>query len=78
MAESLQKYFYQNLSNIDFGDYSMHRCSNCTLEFASPLVPGSDSFYNWLAMQTGYYPASRWEWDPLMNDFKGEETLSPI
>lgn len=42
-------------------DYELRRCPICRLEYATPNVPGSAEFYNWIASRSHYYPADRWE-----------------
>jgi SAM-dependent methyltransferase len=44
-------------------DYTMRRCSVCTLEFADPLEPAGDDFYEWLDREAKYHVHERWEWD---------------
>lgn len=49
--------------------YELMRCQNCSLEFASPMVPGSSEYYNYLANQKGYYPSFRWEYQYVKDNF---------
>lgn len=49
--------------------YDLMRCQNCSLEFASPMVPGSSEYYNFLANQKGYYPSFRWEYQYVKDNF---------
>lgn len=46
-------------------DYAMCRCPACTLEFADPLAPAGDAFYDWLDAKSKYYVEHRWEWDQV-------------
>jgi SAM-dependent methyltransferase len=43
-------------------DYSMWRCVETSLEFAWPLVPGNEVFYDWISRFPSYYPKARWEY----------------
>lgn len=43
-------------------DYSMWRCVETHLEFAWPLVPGNEVFYDWISHFPSYYPKARWEY----------------
>jgi SAM-dependent methyltransferase len=45
-----------------FGDYALHRCLACALEFAEPMREPDAGFYKWLDGAGNYYPAERWEW----------------
>lgn len=49
--------------------YELMSCQNCSLEFASPMVPGSSEYYNFLANQKGYYPSFRWEYKYVKDNF---------
>lgn len=49
-------------ATVEIADYRMARCGACTLEYADPLVAGSDSFYEWIVRQDWYFPEDRWEW----------------
>lgn len=53
-------------------DYSLARCSHCTLVFADPMMPGEASFYSWVCSSSHYYPRERWEWKPLIELLKSE------
>ncbi len=60
------------LPDLDFSyrsvtDYSIARCTQCTLEFASPMRAGDDAFYGWICSSKLYYPHVRWEWLPLLD-----------
>lgn len=55
--------------DIPLQGYELRRCLTCTLEFASPMVPGSHDFYNFLANQDNYYPDSRWEYTYVKKRF---------
>jgi 2-polyprenyl-3-methyl-5-hydroxy-6-metoxy-1,4-benzoquinol methylase len=61
-------------------DYSLNRCPTCTLEFAWPLVPGRELFYDALAAQEWYFPPVRWEWDVVLGEAqrKGTRTLLEV
>jgi 2-polyprenyl-3-methyl-5-hydroxy-6-metoxy-1,4-benzoquinol methylase len=53
--------------DLDLQDYKMQRCVDCGLEFASPMVPGSASFYEYVTSQAGYFPQERWEWNVVID-----------
>lgn len=68
IVDHLGKYFNINLPDgLGIGDYDIMRCNCCSLEFSSPMLPGTDNFYNWITSQGGYYPKARWEWDYVAN-----------
>jgi SAM-dependent methyltransferase len=63
LKEELSKYYVTSPpAAFGFRDYEMHRCQQCTLEFASPLVEGDAVFYDWITRHSTYYPKERWEW----------------
>ncbi len=53
------------LDNIGIRDYTIRKCKQCTLQFASPLIEGSSSYYKWVTRQPYYYPSSRWEFEEV-------------
>jgi len=64
IKSALSKYFNTAVvpDEIIDTDYQINSCPSCTLEFANPLTPGNDHFYNWITKQDHYYPAVRWEY----------------
>ena len=52
--------------------YELCRCSNCGLEFSSPMKSGSNEFYEWVCTAQDYYPTVRWEWTPLLEFMTAE------
>jgi 2-polyprenyl-3-methyl-5-hydroxy-6-metoxy-1,4-benzoquinol methylase len=44
-------------------DYKIRKCNNCSLEFADPMMAGSDHFYEWITAQSKYYPSFRQEYN---------------
>jgi len=48
-------------------EYKIFVCNNCSLTFANPQIPGSESFYKWITSQKDYYPNARWEYFELRN-----------
>ncbi len=43
-------------------DYKLRRCGECSLEFADPMAPAPEEFYEWLDANWHYYLPDRWEW----------------
>ena len=48
--------------DLGIPSYQMHRCDNCLLEYADPMLAGTQSFYQWVTRCPGYYPDCRWEY----------------
>lgn len=46
-------------------DYSVWRCLETGLEFAQPMNPGSEEFYEWVSSFGYYYPSNRWEYQKV-------------
>lgn len=44
------------------GTTGLFRCSNCSLDFFSPVVPASSDFYAALSGRHDYYETTRWEY----------------
>ena len=67
--------YYNELvpEKIELTDYEILRCINCTLEYALPLKPGSQSFYEWVTTRPGYYTESRWEWFAVTEEIEKRE-----
>jgi SAM-dependent methyltransferase len=66
---------------VDIEDYSLMACMNCKFEFAFPFVEGSSLFYNWITIQSTYYPGIRWEYSKVINianDTGGAKKLMDI
>lgn len=49
--------------------YDIHKCPNCGCEFADPMLPPPDSWYN----QDDEYYGWRWEFDCALNVIKEEK-----
>ncbi len=74
MAHSVGKYFGSAIDDSLIGEnYTIRRCGNCSLEFADPLVPGSDDFYEWITSQKAYYPRFRKEYGAVQSLIKSYE-----
>jgi SAM-dependent methyltransferase len=43
-------------------DYSLWECAETGLQFAWPVTPGNDRFYEWVSGFASYYPGNRWEY----------------
>jgi 2-polyprenyl-3-methyl-5-hydroxy-6-metoxy-1,4-benzoquinol methylase len=62
IKKRLSNHFQSEIpESVEILEYSLMECSNCSFEFANPLIEGSESFYNWVTSQDNYYPANRWE-----------------
>lgn len=71
IKRSLSDYFSSKPSDdFEVMDCDIFKCENCTLEYADPFVPGSDSFYNWVTTREDYYPSERWEWKYFTETFR--------
>lgn len=68
IKNQLEAFFNDTVpEEISFHDYEIIRCTNCTLEYAMPLLPGDDKFYRWIGSHFRYYPEERWEWLPVLD-----------
>ncbi|MCA6364760.1 MAG: class I SAM-dependent methyltransferase [Bacteroidetes bacterium] len=64
IVDGLNRFFNTRFDPaIITADYTMLRCTNCTLQFPDPMLPGNDAFYHALVKQTGYYSDYRPEYD---------------
>lgn len=54
-----------SVAALEFPDYFVRECNNCSLVFAAPMTPGDASFYSWLTTREGYYTDARWEWQEV-------------
>lgn len=70
---ALMEYYGPTLTAVETRDYSIRRCSACTLEFADPLDPGTAEFYEQLGQQADYYPTERWEWSYVLSEIKARQ-----
>lgn len=61
---------------LDLGNYTMYSCPNCLLEWADPMLPGSDAYYTWLTQHSDYYPRDRWEWQQVFQLLKPKREIS--
>lgn len=57
---------------------SWRHCNACQLDFFSPMVTGSSTFYASLARTPGYYTASRWEFDETVRRLPAEPDLIDV
>lgn len=74
ILQELEQYFNEKLpEKLEVIDYEIIQCKNCSLEYAFPLQPGSQSFYQWITTRPGYYPQSRWEWLAILEHIKQRE-----
>ncbi|HSC54388.1 MAG TPA: class I SAM-dependent methyltransferase [Phnomibacter sp.] len=80
IIKALERYYEEEIPDLQILDYHQYKCSNCTLEFFNPMVPGSERFYEFISHQPGYYPRGRWEWhETLKRGIKtGDEKLLEI
>jgi 2-polyprenyl-3-methyl-5-hydroxy-6-metoxy-1,4-benzoquinol methylase len=63
LRDQLGFYYGKRLpGHVGVINYDMLRCTSCSMEFAWPMQPGSEEFYEWVSRQARYYPTSRWEW----------------
>jgi len=77
LKQQLEIYYGEKiLEELDICDYEILRCSNCSLEFASPMLAGSESFYQWVTNHSGYYPDYRWEWGCVLEKIKSHNSES--
>lgn len=65
------------IGSIQIENYELFRCSRCELEFAVPLLPGSNDYYEWLVKHSGYYPSDRWEWKKSLEYIENESKQEP-
>ncbi len=56
-------------------DYELYRCPDSGLEYAWPLIPARQEFYNWCVRSGPYYPSHRWEWDKVIELAAGASIL---
>jgi SAM-dependent methyltransferase len=80
IISELEDYFAEKPpEKIEIIDYEIQQCKNCSLEYSLPLEAGSQSFYQWVTTRVGYYPESRWEWLPVIeqiNQRKKQDSIS--
>ncbi|MDP3000274.1 MAG: class I SAM-dependent methyltransferase [Bryobacterales bacterium] len=64
IGAGLERYYCEPVpAGLGLLDYDVLRCTECTLEYAFPMIPASESFYSWIAQRPNYYPNRRWEWE---------------
>lgn len=74
IMNELEHYFAEKPpEEIEVIDYEIQQCKNCSLEYAFPLEPGSQSFYQWVTTRANYYPESRWEWLTVIEQIKNRK-----
>jgi 2-polyprenyl-3-methyl-5-hydroxy-6-metoxy-1,4-benzoquinol methylase len=79
ILNKLSKHFNVPITtNLEIIDYKLMKCNECDFEFAYPPVEGSDSFYNWIVSQSGYYTASRWEYSKVAELISNEKNNAKI
>jgi SAM-dependent methyltransferase len=79
IMSELEYYFAEKPpEKIEIIDYDIQQCKNCSLEYAFPLEPGSQSFYQWVTTRAGYYPESRWEWFAVIEQINKRERQNSI
>jgi 2-polyprenyl-3-methyl-5-hydroxy-6-metoxy-1,4-benzoquinol methylase len=79
IISELEDYFAEKPPrDIEIIDYKMQLCLNCSLEYAFPLEPGSQSFYKWVTTREGYYPEDRWEWNAVVDQIYNRKKQNGI
>jgi SAM-dependent methyltransferase len=63
----IEKRFHAN-SALEFPDYDIYTCRNCDLQFADPMLPGDNDFYEWLGHQPTYHAEERREWSIVRDE----------
>lgn len=77
IREQLGLFYHDHIPDLDIVDYKLCRCTNCTLEYCDPMLPGSANFYEWIIHQPNYYPPFRWEWGVCLDLFISTSTKKP-
>lgn len=49
-------------NQVSWRDYQLCECTECSLQYSSPMLPAQDDLYEWLDANGEYYPPERWEW----------------
>ena len=66
MRDALARLFGQPVPPaVELIDYNLRRCQDCTLEFATPMLPGNQAFYDWITAAEKYTARKRWEWQVM-------------
>lgn len=79
IISELEDYFAKKTpKDIEIIDYEIQLCLNCSLEYASPLEPGSQSFYKWITTREDYYPEDRWEWNAVVDQIHNRKKQNGI
>jgi SAM-dependent methyltransferase len=82
LLDSLGRYFHTPMDPaVVSTDYKISRCKNCSLEFADPMIAGSDRFYDWITAQSKYYPLFRQEYQivhSLVTENNGDDARKVI
>ncbi len=63
-------------SNMSIPDYEEYKCEECSLEFADPLLAGSNNFYDWRTNSGTYYTDNRWEFNVVHDILQNQLSLS--
>jgi 2-polyprenyl-3-methyl-5-hydroxy-6-metoxy-1,4-benzoquinol methylase len=53
-------------------DYELWQCAETGLQFASPMLPGTAAFYEWVSSFDIYYPGLRWEYRKVRQILESE------
>lgn len=68
IIDALGNHFKETVNDeLNIISYSMYYCTDSTLEFSYPAIPGSENFYKWLSNHPKYYPAERWEYREVID-----------
>ena len=51
---------------LTFPDYDIRDCTECSLGFSDPMLPGDQAFYDWITSREGYTARMRWEWGVML------------
>lgn len=52
--------------SLDFPAYDIRECTQCSLSFSDPMLPGDQPFYDWITSREGYTGKLRWEWGVML------------
>jgi 2-polyprenyl-3-methyl-5-hydroxy-6-metoxy-1,4-benzoquinol methylase len=82
IAAALADLYGEPVTTIpSISDYELRRCPVCTLEFAHPMVPGDNAFYEWIVRHCNYYPKERWGWEMIrrvVSEIAAEKSDGPL
>ncbi len=63
---------------VTWEEYRLCECTNCTLQFSDPMLPGGDALYQWLDRDGRYYLEERWEWDRVERIVAEQASVRPV